>query len=88
MCAICHQVTVVCVVFSLVALHFPNFFGQCLNEYTFVKSLRRLYLNLTILVIIWVLYLMKSVFVSARRENLTISPVTTPYLDRIVNFES
>ncbi len=59
-----------------------------MHEYTFVKSLRRLYLNLTILVIIWVLYLMKSVFVSARRENLTISPVTTPYLDRIVNFES
>ena len=31
---------------------------------------------------------MKSVLVSTRRENLTISPVTTPYLDRIVSFES
>ncbi len=72
----------------LVELHFPNFFGQYLNERTFVKRRRRLYLNLTILVIIWTVYLMKSVFVSSRRKNLTISPVTIPYLDRIINFES
>jgi hypothetical protein len=31
---------------------------------------------------------MKSVLVSTRCENLTISPVTTPYLDLIVSFES
>ena len=72
----------------LVELHFPNFFGQCLNDRTFVKRRCRLYLCFTILVIIWIVYLMKSVLVSTRRENLTISPVTTPYLDRILSFES
>ena len=72
----------------LVELHFPNFFGQCLNARIFVKRRFLLYLCFTIFVIIWIVYLMKSVLVSTRRENLTISLVTTPYLDRIVNFES
>ena len=72
----------------LVEVHFTNFFGQCLNERTFVKRFRQSYLNLSILVIIWIVYLMKSVLVSTRCENLTISPVTTPYLDLIVSFES
>ena len=71
-----------------VELHVPNVFGQCLNDRIFVKRRFRLYLCFIILVIIWTVYLMKSVLVSTRRENLTISPVTTPYLDRIVNFES
>ena len=31
---------------------------------------------------------MKSVLVSTRRENLTISPVTTPYLDRMLSVAS
>ena len=72
----------------LVELHFPNFFGQCLNARIFVKRRFLLYLCFTIFVIIWIVDLMKSVLVSTRRENLTISPVTTPYLDRIVSFES
>ena len=72
----------------LVELHFPNFFGQCLNDRTFVKRRFRLYPCCIILAIIITVYLMKSVWVSTRRENLTISPVTTPYLDLIVNFES
>ena len=71
-----------------VELHVPNVFGQCLNDRIFVKRRFLLYLCFTILVIIWIVYLMKSVLVSTRRENLTISPVTTPYLDLIVNFES
>ena len=68
----------------LVELHFPNFFGQCLNARIFVKRRFLLYLCFTIFVIIWIVYLMKSVLVSTRRENLTISPVTTPYLDLAV----
>ena len=71
-----------------VELHVPNVFGQCLNDRIFVKRRFRLYLCFIILVIIWTVYVMKSVLVSTRRENLTISPVTTPYLDRIVSFES
>ena len=77
-----------CSIRCLVELHLPNFFGQCLNDRTFVKRRFRLYPCCTILAIIGAVYLMKSVSVSTRRENLTISPVTTPYLDRIVSFES
>ena len=48
----------------LVELHFPNFFGQCLNARIFVKRRFLLYLCFTIFVIIWIVYLMKSVLVS------------------------
>ena len=85
---VCHMSSSNCSIRCLVELHLPNFFGQCLNARTFVKRRFLLYLCFIILVIIWTVNLMKSVLVSTRRENLTISPVTTPYLDLIVNFES
>ena len=85
---VCHMSSSNCSIRCLVELHLPNFFGQCLNARTFVKRRFLLYLCFIILVIIWTVYLMKSVLVSTRRENLTISPVTTPYFDRIVSFES
>ena len=48
----------------LVDLHFPNFFGQCLNDRTFVKRRSRLNPCCIILSISMTVYLMKSVWVS------------------------
>ena len=66
-CCVCHMSSINLSLRRLVELHFPNFFGQCLNERTFIKRRRRLYLNFAILVITWIVYLT----LSTQREGWT-----------------